>query len=339
MGDYGGQNKWQEIAGGLGEGMGYLGQQMQQNAASKQQQQLQLQKLLLDMDTSALSKGYVRTQAEDPNGQDLFGTGIKYRKSYEAEQESALNQEYDAEMVAATEKAYPQLKGLVSVGMNQRFVNSLLPKAQNIQKTNLAIDKDRRIKFDSTVLANGNIMTQLNRLETASRKLKDLKPGVFEQIKGKGYLALGNLAQDPDVAEYYASADGLLAMFARKIMGEVGVLTNQDIERAEAMRGNESAPLETKIKLIEELRDTVRRNTEIQMENAGYTPEELKESNPLFYQSMGGEVWYQQYLRRKAEAQGKVAPAIGQPSKKQEAPTWIQTTAPNGMQIKLRRKN
>ena len=151
----------------------------------------------------------------------------------------------------------------------------------------------------------------LDHLERTSKELEEFRPGVLNQILDKTKFALGSFGQEEHIAKYLASIEGSLALFARKVMGERGVLTNQDVERARKMLGNETAPLSTKLSLLGELRTKARKNMENTLANAGIEQEELKTTNPSFYCSMGGDDWWNTWVSREAKkAASKKSPAI-----------------------------
>lgn len=137
---------------------------------------------------------------------------------------------------------------------------------------------------------------------------------------------LGAAAFTPDIHNYLSERDSAIGDFARSLSGEVGVLTDQDIERVKKMfstAADTPATRKVKEKVFRRLIDINRRAvTSLIFGNKGteldgtYTPEQAKAAQgKLFRQEIEGALGSVEALSRKdqAELKGTEATSLASP--------------------------
>lgn len=160
----------------------------------------------------------------------------------------------DQSMVEQMLNAKPQLstKDQLDIANSQALLNSRVQDQQyqvedrNTKKKANDLDlqiKQEQLKKAQTPAGDADVKKQQNKLKTLAASLKVLEQNL-SQVESRGVgsgnlgLLLGSLtggAMYGETADYEALRKSLIGPVARAISGEVGVLTDRDISRAEAL--------------------------------------------------------------------------------------------------------
>lgn len=130
-------------------------------------------------------------------------------------------------------------------------------------------------------------LVALDKIEKAARDLGDFPVGFIPQAGARIGMATGEFAQDPKIAKYIGSVNQELIPAARKLMEEKGPITESDVSRVEKGLGQKTAPLATKLALINELRDKVRNAIRVKMQVADVSEQDFVDKNSIVAEKAG----------------------------------------------------
>jgi hypothetical protein len=139
-----------------------------------------------------------------------------------------------------------------------------------------------------TTAAN-KALVGIDKIEKYARGLGDFKRGFLPQIKSRADIAMRAVAQDKPVAEYLGAINQELIPLARNLAEEKGPITNTDVDRIQKGLGEATAPLETKIALLNELRDKVAQALNTKMQAAGVAQDQFSNQFPELGQFLQGK--------------------------------------------------